>query len=156
MPSAGVFILEALRGEFFVSLFSALNIKSVFKTAGGGIVIASAFQLLRRAFTNDQLANAVSTCVLPAGVKLIQIGEGCVNLKVQAEDLSALTTLWSFYTEGTLKACLQALFVTDEMTEQAGGEGVEVVVTIDEQEYEKARTELISKTQGDPIGITSH
>ena len=34
--------------------------------------------------------------------------------------------------------------VTDEIKELAGGEQVEVIVTIDEQEYDKAREELIS------------
>ena len=39
--------------------------------------------------------------------------------------------------------------VTDEIKELAGGEQVEVIVTIDEQEYDKAREELISEAQGD-------
>lgn len=53
------------------------------------------------------------------------------------------------YTDGTLKAGLQALFVTDEMREIVGGEQVEVIVTIDQLEYEKARTELISEVHGE-------
>ena len=69
-------------------------------------------------------------------------------LKVQVKSRSALENLWSMYTDGTLKACLQTLLVTDEMREIAGGEQVEVIVTIDELEYEKARTELISEAQG--------
>ena len=40
------------------------------------------------------------------------------------------------------------MFVTDEMIEVAGGEGVEVIVTIDEQEYEKARDELTTQARG--------
>ena len=39
--------------------------------------------------------------------------------------------------------------VTDEIKELVGGEQVEVIVTIDEQEYDKAREELISEAQGD-------
>ena len=53
------------------------------------------------------------------------------------------------YSEGTLKACLQALFVTDEMREIIGGEQVEAIVTIDQLEYEKARTDLINEAQGE-------
>ena len=46
------------------------------------------------------------------------------------------------YKVGTLRASLQALFVTDEVRELAGGEQVEVDATIDKKEYDKARNEL--------------
>ena len=108
----------------------------------GGITIASTLSLLTRDCTYDQLTNAINTCVLPAGANLIQISEGCVCLKVQVKNLSALEDLWRLYKVGTLRASLQALFVTDEMRELAGGGQVEVDVTIDEEEYEKARNEL--------------
>ena len=103
--------------------------------AAGGLVLTSAYQLLRRGCTYDQFVTAVNTCVLPAGVKLIQIAEGSVILKVQTEDLSALDTLWSLYTDGTLRESLKALLVTDEIRELGGGEQVEVIVTIDEREW---------------------
>lgn len=127
----------------------------MFKVAAGSMVIVSAYQLLRRGCTYDQLVTAVNTCVLPAGVKLIQIAEGSVILKVQAGSLSSLNTLWRLYTEGKLKESLQTLFVSDEMKELAGGEQVEVTVTIDQQEYEKTMEELISKELGDFIFILS-
>ena len=127
----------------------------MFKVAAGGMVIVSAYQLLRRGCTYDQLVTAVNTCVLPAGVKLIQIAEGSVILKVQAGSLSSLNTLWRLYTEGKLKESLQTLFDSDEMKELAGGEQVEVTVTIDQQEYEKTMEELISRELGDFIFILS-
>ena len=65
-----------------------------------------------------------------------------MSLKVQVVNLSALETLWRLYQDATLEASLQALFVTDEMRELAEGGQVEVDVTIDEEEYEKARNEL--------------
>ena len=108
----------------------------------GGITIAFTLPLLTRDCTSDQLTNAINTCVLPAGATLIQMSEGCVCLKVQVKNLSALEDLWRLYKVGTLRASLQALFVTDEMRELAGGEQVEVDVTIDKEEYEKARNEL--------------
>ena len=110
--------------------------------AAGGVFIASAYQLLRRGCTYDQLVTTVNTFVLPAGVKLIQIAEGSVNLKVQAASLAALDLLWTLYQNGTLKERLEASFVTDEIKDLAGGEQVEVIVTIDEEEYDKARNEL--------------
>lgn len=126
-----------------------LNMKALFKAVAGGFTIASSLELLIRDSTYDQLITAVNTCVLPSGASLIQITEGCVCLKVQVESLSALENLWSMYTDGTLKARLQALFVTDEMREIVGGEQVEVIVTIDQLECEKARTELIREAQGE-------
>ena len=117
--------------------------------AAGGTIIASAYQLLRRGCTYDQFVTAVNTCVLPAGVKLLQIAEGSVILKVQAENISALNALWCLYTDGTLKESFQALFFIDELRELTGEEQVEVIVTIDEEEYDKAREELISEAQGD-------
>ena len=128
----------------------------MFRVATGGIVVASAFQLLRRGCTYDQLITAISTCVLPAGAKLLQITEGSVYLKVQAESFTALELLWSLYKNGTLKARLEALLVTDEMKELAGGEGVEVIVTIEEAEYEKARDELATvEAQGYTVKNTT-
>lgn len=121
--------------------------------AAGGAFIASAYQLLRRGCTYDQLVTAVSTCVLPAGVQLIQIAEGSVILKVQAENILALDTLWSSCTDGTLRKSLQALFITDEMRELADGEQLEVSVTIEQEEYEKARKELINEAEGELISL---
>ena len=111
--------------------------------------MASSLELLIRDSSYDQLISAVTNCVLPAGANLIQITEGCVCLKVQVDSVSTLDVLWQLYRDGTLKARLQALFVTDEMRGLAGGEEVEVIVTIDEQEYEKTRNKLASEAQGD-------
>ena len=114
------------------------------------MVIYSAFDLLRRHPTYDPLVNAINNCILPAGAKLIEMAEGSVNLKVHAENRLALDNLWRIYKNGTLKAGLQALLVTDEMIEFAGGEQVEVTVTIDEEEYIKARGELTTESTGKP------
>ena len=121
----------------------------MFKVVAGGMTIASSFDLLIRNSSYDQLITAINTCVLPAGANLIQMTEGCVCLKVQVESLAALETLWRLYNDGTLKATLQALLVTEEMiVELASGEHVEAVVTINEQEYEKVRNKLANQTQG--------
>ena len=129
----------------------------MFKVVAGVAITASAYQLLSRGSTYDQLVTAVNTCVFPAGVKLIQIAEGSVILKVQAENISALDTLWSLYRDGTLKESLQALLVTDKMrAELAGGGHLEVIVTIEEQEYEKARKELLIEAEGNFFRAHAH
>ena len=142
--------------DYYNYVFAVFTIKTVLRGIGGGILIASAFKLLRRGSTYDQLVNAINNCVLPAGTKLIEMAEGSVNLKVQAENRLALDSLWRMYKNGTLKARLEALFVTDEMREVAGGEGVEVIVTIDVREYEKARDELITEARGNVLMLCHH
>ena len=62
--------LETILNRIATLYFAVLTINTVFKVAAGGIVIASAFQLLRRGSTYDQLVDAITTCVLPAGAKL--------------------------------------------------------------------------------------
>ena len=108
-------------------------------------------ELLSRWSTFDQLVTAVNTCVLPAGTSLVNLTDGCVCLTVQAETLSALTTLWNLYQDGTLERRLYNFFVTDEVNERAGGERVEVNVSIEEEEYDKACRELINEGRGNFI-----
>ena len=121
-----------------------LNIKTVFKA----VAVVSTVELLSGWSTYDQLVTAVNTCVLPAGTSLVNLTDGCVCLTVRAETLSALTTLWNLYQDGTLERRLYNFFVTDEVKERADGETVEVTVTIEEQEYDKACRELIIEAQG--------
>ncbi|KAL9950379.1 hypothetical protein ACROYT_G042867 [Oculina patagonica] len=128
-------------------LKGVLNIKTVFKVVAGGLTVVSTVDVLSRWSTFDQLVTAVNSCVLPAGTNLVQLTDGCVCLTVRAETLSALTALWKLYQDGTLKTRLYNFFVTDEVRERAGGEQVEVIVTIEEQEYEKAFRELINEAQ---------
>ena len=120
----------------------------MFKVVAGGLITASTLAVLSRGSSFDQMVTAIDRCVLPAGTSLIQITAGCVCLTVQAENLSALNTLWSLYQDGTLKSRLQTVFVTDELRELAGGEEVEAIVTIEEQEYEEACLQLTRKAQG--------
>ena len=124
-----------------------LNIKTVFKA----VAVVSTAELLIGWSTYDQLVTAVNTCVLPAGTSLVNVTDGCVCLTVQAETLSALTTLWNLYQDGTLERRLYNFFVTDEVKERAGGETVEVNVSIEEEEYDKARLELMNEAKGNLI-----
>ena len=57
--------------------------------------------------------------------------------------------MWSLYKNGTLRARLQDFFVTEEVREElASGEELEVIVTIEEGEYQKALHELSSEMEG--------
>ena len=58
------------------------------------------------------------------------------------------------YQDGTLKARLFDFLVTEEMKTRAGGEEeVELTVTIEEGEYEKACTELIDEAKGNAFTV---
>ena len=124
-----------------------LSIKTVFKA----VTVVSTAELLAGWTTYDQLVTAVNTCVLPTGTSLVNLTDGCMCLTVQAETLSALTTLWNLHQDGTLERRLFNVFVTDEVKERAGGETVEVNVTIEEEEYNKACRELINEAQGNSV-----
>ena len=50
--------------------------------------------------------------------------------------------------DGTLQKRLYDFFVNDEMRKPADGEDVEVNVTIEEEEYQKACLELMNESQG--------
>ena len=128
-----------------------LNIKTVSKVVAGGITVVSTMEVLSRWSTFDQLVTAFNSCVLPAGTSLMNLTDGCVCLTVQAKTLSALTTLWNLYHDGTLERRLYNFFVTDKVKERSGGETVEVNVTIEEEEYDKARLELMNEAQGKSI-----
>ena len=129
---------------FVLCISSVLNIKTVFKVVAGGITVVSTMEVLSRWSTFDQLVTAVNTCVLPAGTSLVNLTDGCVCLTVRAETFSALSTLWNLYQDGTLERRLYNFFVTDEVKERAGEETVEVNVSIEEEEYDKACRELSS------------
>ena len=142
------------RTLFFILFFIiVLTVKTVFKVVAGGITVASTLEVLSRGSTFDQLVSAVNKCVLPAGTSLIQITEGCVCLTVQAENLASLEALWSLYKNGTLTSRLQDFFVTEEVREElAGGEELEVIVTIEEGEYQKAHHELSTQIEDSLLG----
>ena len=123
--------------------------KTMCRVAAAGITLLTVREILTRWTTYDQLVNCFEDCVLPAGTRLIEVGQGCICFTVQADNLKGLTTLWNMYQDGTLKARLFNFFVTDEMKTRAGGdENVELTVTIDENEYQKAWIELNDEVEG--------
>ena len=133
-----------------VPFVSVLNMKTVFGVAAAGITLLTVREILTRWSTYDQLVTCFQGCVLPAGSRLIEVGQGCVCFTIQVDNLMGLTALWNMYEDGTLKERLFDFFVTDEMKTRAGGEeNVELTVTIEKEEYEKAYFELVQEADGE-------
>ena len=137
--------------KFNLVLFvSVLNMKTVCGVAAAGITLLTVREILTRWSTYDQLVTCFQGCVLPAGSRLIEVGQGCVCFTIQVDNLMGLTALWNMYEDGTLKERLFDFFVTDEMKTRAGGEeNVELTVTIEKEEYEKAYFELVQEADGE-------
>ena len=127
-----------------------LNMKTVCGVAAAGITLLTVHEILTRWPTYDQLVTSFQKCVLPAGSRLIEVGQGCVCFTVQVDNLMGLTALWNMYKDGTLRERLFNFFVTDEMKTRAGGEeNVELTVTIEKEEYEKVYFELLQEADGE-------
>ena len=84
-----------ISGNCSVVFILVLNIKTVFKTVNVGFKIVSSFALVLRASTYDQTFAAINS-LMPDGANLIQMSEGCVSLKVQVVNLSALEHFVAF------------------------------------------------------------
>ena len=124
--------------------------KTVCRVAAAGLTLLSVRAILKGWSTYDQLVTGFQKCVLPAGSRLIELGTGCVCFTIQADNLMGLTALWNMYEDGGLKKRLFDFFVTDEMKTRAGGEeNVELTVTIEKEEYEKAYFELVQEADGE-------
>ena len=129
---------------------SALDAKTVLRLAGTGLLLLSVSTIVKRWSNFDKFVTNFQKCVLPVGVCLIGVDKGCVCFTIQADNLMGLTDLWNMYEDGTLKKRLFDFFVTDEMRTLAGGEeNVELTVTIEKEEYEKAYFELVQEADGE-------
>ena len=129
---------------------SALDVKTVLRLAGTGLLLLTVSTIVKGWSTFDKFVTSFEKCVLPVGVCLIGVDEGCVCFTIQADNRMGLTDLWNLYEDGTLKKRLFDFFVTDEMRTLAGGEeNVELTVTIGKKEYEKVYFELLQEADGE-------
>ena len=120
------------------------------RLAGTGLLLLTVSTIVKGWSTFDKFVTSFEKCVLPVGVCLIGVDEGCVCFTIQADNRMGLTDLWNLYEDGTLKKRLFDFFVTDEMRTLAGGEeNVELTVTIGKAEYEKVYYELVQEADGE-------
>ena len=109
-----------------------LNILSTFQTVGR----------LFRSFNNWFQSRFTD-------LELNDFGDGSICFTVQAKSLKGLTNLWESFKDGTLKESLYDFLVTHEVEKLAEAEeDVELTVTINEDEYERACIDLNNKAKG--------
>ena len=124
--------------------------KTIFKAGVSCITLGCLYKLMKLSNTHTLLKEAFTACVLPIGIRVLGIHQGSICLTIKADNLAALCTLWNMYRDGTLKLRVKNFVLTEEMIKLAGGEenNVEVIVAIEEDEYEKACFEFIREQEG--------
>ena len=132
----------------FLILLSSVRLETVIRVGEGFLTfldIMSTFQSvgqLFRSFTNWFQSQSTD-------IELIDFGDGSVCFTVQAKSLKGLTTLWERYKDGTLKESLYDFLVTHKVKQLAEAEeDVELTVTIDKEEYERACIDLKKEAKG--------
>ena len=124
-------------------VFAAVKLVCNLRTIAGGLLVVSSGMALRKCSSLDEFVEVFNKVVLVSYSKLVEISEGSLCFTVQAETSSALKELWDMYKSGALQNRLQEFLVTDEIKQLASGEGVEVTLYIDEQEFKAAYLDLL-------------
>ena len=126
---------------FFSILFSLVPLKTWLLVSRKALTFAATlvnWEPIGRFF------RSFSDQVLPADTELADMGGGCVCFAVQASSLKGLNSLWNMYQDGTLKARLHDFLVTEKVKLLAEAEeNVELTVTIEEEEYRRACSDLV-------------
>ena len=126
---------------FFSILFSLVPLKTWLLVSRKALTFA---EILVNWESIGQFFRSFGDQVLPADTELADMGGGCVCFTVQASSLKGLNSLWNMYQDGTLKARLHDFLVTEKVKLLAEAEeNVELTVTIEEEEYRRACSDLV-------------
>lgn len=143
-------VLFAHARSLGAKVIGVLTVKTIFKAGVSCITLGCLYKLMKLSNTHTLLKEAFTACVLPIGIRVLGIHQGSICFTIKADNLAALCTLWNMYRDGTLKLRVKNFVLTEEMIKLAGGEenNVEVIVAIEEDEYEKACFEFIREQEG--------
>ena len=126
---------------FFSILFSQVPLKTWLLVSRKALTFA---EILVNWESIGQFFRNFGDQVLPADTELADMGGGCVCFTVQASSSEGLNSLWNMYQDGTLKARLHDFLVTEKVKLLAEAEeNVELIVTIEEEEYRRACDDLV-------------
>lgn len=73
---------------------------------------------------------------------------GTVVCEIKFSDLTSLDAFWRDYTNGILQEALQAVFITEALTESVGDEPLRVIISVKEEEYRRGRLLLLENITG--------
>ena len=131
---------------FFSILFSLVPLKTWLLVSRKALTFA---EILVNWESIGQFFRSFVDQVLPADTELADMGGGCDCFTVQASSLKGLNSLWTMYQDGTLKARLHDFLVTEKVKLLAEAkENVELTVTIEEEEYRRAYSDLNNEGKG--------
>ncbi|KXJ10818.1 E3 ubiquitin-protein ligase DZIP3 [Exaiptasia diaphana] len=145
-------------------VYAEIIIKTTFKLFAAGTVTlgwaAGCTYFLNRYKDDPEIVTGlVQRAIIPGtlawGVTVVGILRGSIIIKVKVTSLAALDYLWKSYGEGEMEENLQKVIVTDGLIQHAphGTDGVEISVTMSEDEYQTARNTLLGEC---PVNIKSH
>ncbi|KAM9797859.1 death effector domain-containing 1 [Neosynchiropus ocellatus] len=69
---------------------------------------------------------------------------GSIACDIKFSDLKNLDAFWNDYLSGALMEVLKGVLITDSLRRVAGSEGIHLLVSVDQDDYEKGRTLLQS------------
>ncbi|XP_059423642.1 DNA-binding death effector domain-containing protein 2-like [Carassius carassius] len=68
---------------------------------------------------------------------------GCIVCDIKFSELANLDAFWADYLSGALLEALKGVFITDSLKRAAGQEGVRLLVSVDQDDYEEGRKLLL-------------
>ncbi|MGH0135493.1 UNVERIFIED_CONTAM: hypothetical protein FKN15_054701 [Acipenser sinensis] len=75
---------------------------------------------------------------------------GAIVCDIKFSDLSYLDAFWKDYLSGALLEALKGVFITDSLRRAVGREAVELLVSVDEEDYAEGRRRLLGD-RGQPL-----
>lgn len=69
---------------------------------------------------------------------------GSIVCDIKFSELANLDAFWADYLSGALLEALKGVFITDSLKRAAGQEGVRLLVSVDQDDYEEGRKLLLS------------
>ncbi|KAK1795376.1 hypothetical protein P4O66_010552, partial [Electrophorus voltai] len=80
---------------------------------------------------------------------------GSIVCDIKFSELANLDAFWADYLSGALLEALKGVFITDSLKRAAGQEGVRLLVSVDQDDYEEGRRLLLSQQEaGNVSGST--
>lgn len=73
---------------------------------------------------------------------------GCIRCDIKFSEVSKLDAFWADYLNGTLTQVLRDVFLTDALRRAAGSNQLQLLVSVDQDDYEQGRQLLLEQLSG--------